>query len=326
MEPCPAPERLHIMKLSGRLVRVLPMILLVAAIACAGDDSRATGESIIGQTAQGVPDALETGDPTPTPEPTPSTTPSEPFHFVAIGDFGTGRVEQKQVADRMCAFRQKHPFDMVVTTGDNIYASGQPEAFASKFFEPYDCLLSDGVRFRSALGNHDIVSDNGRPELEEPAFGMEARNYVVRRAGVRFVIANSNALNMEWLRNALSPQTGDAWTVVSFHHPVFSGGNEHGPTPGFADSLPDLFARKGVDLVLTGHDHVYSVSREVRGIRYVVTGGGGARGYGCKDAPKVVRCIPKFHFLSVTVGPTEITVKAIPRFGAPLHRFSTDGV
>lgn len=271
--------------------------------------------------------ALETADPNPTP--LPEISPSEPplpFHFLALGDFGTGGTEQQQIADRMCAWREKKPFDLVVTTGDNIYDSGEPRDFESKFFEPYDCLLSNGVKFHSTLGNHDIATQNGLPELNEPAFGMEARNYVIRRAGVRFVFVNSNDLRLDWLKQALTTDTEDLWTIVSFHHPVFSGGNEHGPTDGFGDTLPGLFARKGVDLVLNGHDHVYSVTQEVKGVRYVVTGGGGARGYGCQASPKVVECLPKYHFLSITVHPTEITVKALPRFGRAIHRFTTDGV
>lgn len=324
MEPVRPLVRLHCIVTKAPVRIALLLLFALAVQSCTWADSEASPEGNL-VAAGPAPDALETGDPSPTAQPSP-TAPAEPFRFVAIGDFGTGEPDQQRVADRMCALRQRSPFDLVVTTGDNVYDSGEPEDFGPKFFEPYDCLLSEGVQFRSSLGNHDILTDNGRPELEEPAFGMEARNYVVRQGGVRFVIVNSNSLRLEWLRQALNTQAGDAWTVVAMHHPVFSGGDEHGATPGFADKLAGLFARKGVDLVLTGHDHVYSVTQEVRGVRYVVTGGGGARGYGCKETPKVTTCIPRLHFVSVTVGPTDLTVKAIPPSGPPLHRFTTNGI
>jgi hypothetical protein len=70
------------------------------------------------------------------------------------------------------------------------------------------------------LGNHDIVTNNGSPELDEPAFGMHRRNYVVRASGVRFVFANSNGIRKKWLRRVTRVEGGDNWTVVSFHHPV----------------------------------------------------------------------------------------------------------
>jgi 3',5'-cyclic AMP phosphodiesterase CpdA len=188
-----------------------------------------------------------------------------------------------------------------------------------------DCLLAGGARFRSSLGNHDILTDNGRPELEEPAFGMPARNYVVRRAGVRFVVANSNDFRMRWLGKALEPEVDDRWTVAVFHHPVFSAGDKHGSTPGLSEKLHGLFVDKGVDLVLTGHDHVYSVSENKEGIRYVVTGGGGARGYGCEDSDDIELCLARLHFLYVRTTDEAIAVQAVSEDGEVIDRFRVRG-
>ncbi|MGI8407680.1 MAG: metallophosphoesterase family protein [Actinomycetota bacterium] len=299
------------------------------------DGSPMAGGPNSGRTA--VPDGLETSDVDPPPDlgPTPSTTPSPigsppvpaPFHFVALGDLGTGTLRQQRVADRLCRWRKSHPFDLVLTTGDNIYQEGEPENFPDRFFAPYRCLFSNAVNFHSSLGNHDILTENGRPEIEEPRFGMLARNYVVRRAGVRFVMANSNSFNLPWLRDATRSRVGDRWTIVVFHHPVYSSG-EHGSTPGLSATLRPIFESNGVDLVLNGHDHLYSTSRSVKGIRYVVTGGGGARLYGCgdHDEPKVAFCRSRYHFLDVTVGLDDLVIKAVPPFGRPFHRFSTRGL
>lgn len=260
------------------------------------------------------------------PSPSPSTEPpADRLRFLALGDFGSGSSEQQQVADRMCRLRERRPFDLVVTTGDNVYDSGHPDRFDEVFFTPYECLLSSGVRFRSTLGNHDVVTDNGRPELQEPAFGFMGRNYVVRRTGVRFVMADSNSLNMDWLRRATRSEEGDRWTVVVFHHPVFSSG-EHGSTPGLKPKLPRLFKRRGVDLVLNGHDHQYEATRSLAGIRYVVTGGGGASVRACGEPRWFTEvCISRFHFLEVVAGPERIKVRAMPRRGRPFHSFTTVG-
>ena len=248
-----------------------------------------------------------------------------PFHFAVIGDFGTGNSEQQEIADRMCSYRDSHPYDLVLTAGDNVYDSGHPSRFDEAFFQPYKCLHDAGVQFRSSLGNHDIITNNGRPELNEPLFGFNGRNYVVREGGVRFVVVDSNNLKMDWLRQATRAESGDRWIVVVFHHPVYSPGTGHGSTPGFRPKLPRLFRRRGVDLVLNGHDHVYAVTKELRGIRYVVTGGGGARIYGCEPKDFSARCIRHHHFLYVTATNDLITVKAIPDEGPPLHKFTTDG-
>ena len=246
------------------------------------------------------------------------------LRFAVIGDFGTGFETQYRLAQRMCLWREMHPFDLVITTGDNIYDTGDPDDFESKFFRPYRCLFDAGVRWRAVLGNHDVGTDNGRPEIEEPAFGMKGRNYVVRRNGVRFVMWDSTTDNRRWLRRHVGEEPGDRWTIVSFHYPVYSPG-EHGSTPGYRPSLPRLFARKGVDLVVNGHDHLYARMRPKRKVRYVETGGGGARLYDCVEPDVAKICIERNHFLYVVVRAERLNVRAVPISGGAFDYFRTRG-
>lgn len=271
-----------------------------------------------------APNIAATDDASPSAEATPPP-PSDRFRFLAIGDFGTGSDDQYDIANRMCRLRAQRGFDHVVTVGDNVYDAGHPDRFEAAFFRPYRCLLAAGVEFRATLGNHDVRTNSGRPELDEPAFGMKGRNYVWRAGGVRFVMANSNNFNFDWLRRALTAADGDRWTVVVFHHPVYSSGH-YGPTPGLRPRLPRMFRNKGVDLVLTGHEHHYEVSRPLGGIRYVVTGGGGASVRACGEARWFRSvCRSRFHFLEIVAGSEEIVVKALPAAGRFFHRFTTTG-
>ncbi len=260
------------------------------------------------------------------PAGSPGDEEPEEFSFAVIGDFGTGDDAQQAVADRMCSWRDKNAFDLVFTTGDNVYPDGHPDRFEESFYRPYECLTDDGVAFHAVLGNHDVKTDNGRPEIEDDAFGMGGRNYVVRTNGVRFVMIDSNNLNMDFLRRATRAREGDDWTVVSMHHPVYSPGTGHGSEPGFRPKLPRLFRKRGVDLVLQGHDHIYAVTKPLRGIRYVVTGGGGAGLYGCSDESFSAKCAERHHFLYVTATADELLVKAVPDEGKPFHRFRTAGI
>ncbi|MDQ3953716.1 MAG: metallophosphoesterase, partial [Actinomycetota bacterium] len=194
------------------------------------------------------------------------------------------------------------------------------------FYRPYECLTDDGVRFHAVLGNHDVQTDNGRPEIRDDAFGISGRNYVVQTGGVRFVLIDSNNVNMDFLRRATRTEDGDRWTVVAMHHPVYSPGNGHGSEPGFRPRLPRLFRRRGVDLVLQGHDHIYAATKALRGIRYVVTGGGGAGLYGCTHKSFSARCEERHHFLYVTATDEELTVQAVPPQGKVFHTFTTEGL
>jgi 3',5'-cyclic AMP phosphodiesterase CpdA len=243
------------------------------------------------------------------------------LRFAVIGDAGAGTRAQHDVARRMCRWRRRHPFGVVVTTGDNVYPDGSRARFAAAWRRPYSCLRRAGVRWHATLGNHDVLTAAGRPELAAPSFGMRARNYVLRRGGVRLVMTDSNHLRMRWLRRATRAAPADRWTVVVFHHPVFSPGL-HGSTPGLRPKLPRLFDRRGVDLVLNGHDHIYSVSKRLNGIRYVVTGGGGAPLYGCNRAWFTHLCRAEHHFLYVFASRRRVWVKAVPARGRVLDRFS----
>jgi 3',5'-cyclic AMP phosphodiesterase CpdA len=245
------------------------------------------------------------------------------LRFAALGDMGPGD-RQLAVAQRMCRWRRRHPFNLVVTTGDNVYPGGERSQFQKAFFRPYRCLLRRGVRFRATLGNHDVQTRNGRPELRARAFGMKGRNYVVRRNGVRLVFVNSPRLRLRWLRRALSGRR-HRWKIVIFHHPVYSPGIEHGSTPGFRRLLNPIFRAKGVDLVLNGHDHLYAVTHPIKRIRYVVTGGGGRSLYTCGRAWFSRRCRSRYHFTFVRVGLRSISIRAVPARGRILHRFWTRG-
>jgi Calcineurin-like phosphoesterase len=248
-----------------------------------------------------------------------------PFRFAVLGDFGSGLPAQREVARRMCRRRSNRPFDMVVTTGDNVYPSGERKDFRAKFFRPYRCLRRNGVRFRASLGNHDYAAQGGLPELREPRFGMPARNYVVRSHGVRFVVANSNDLRRSWLWRATRARAGDRWTVVVFHHPLYSPGTGHGSSMDLRKSLVRLFEHRGVDLVLNGHDHIYSVTKPLDRIRYVVTGGGGASLYGCSSRWFLGRCRERHHFLVVAVRKKNLWGTAVPARGPSFHTWRAPG-
>ena len=301
---------------------------LLVCLALSGCSSRApdgTNEPSVAASSSPSPTPTDPASPAQPSEPaSPSAEPEADLEFAAIGDFGARTAEQLSVAGRMCRWLDDHPYELVVTTGDNVYPDGSPELFEDSFFRPYKCLFDAGVRWHASLGNHDYATEQGLPEVTEPAFGMKGSNYVVRSGGVRFVIADSNELDRAWLREELPGKQGDRWTIVVFHHPVLSPGL-HGSTPGFED-LPQLFEENGVDLVLNGHDHMYAVTKPQDGIRYVVTGGGGANLYPCLPNATTEVCELEHHFLYIEADPERIVVTAVPAEGPPFDRFTTKGL
>jgi hypothetical protein len=267
--------------------------------------------------------ALISGEPEKRPTSARLSRPNAKLRVAAIGDFGDGTEAQAALGSRMCTWHRKHPFNIVLATGDNIYPDGSARYFPSRFFEPYECLQRRGVQWHAVLGNHDVMTENGAPQLSTPAFGMRGRNYLVRRRHVRMVFVDSNELNIRWLRRALRTKPSNRWTIVIMHHPVYSAGH-HFPTPGFIPRLPRLFERRGVDLVLTGHDHLYSQSRPLGNVRYVVTGAGGDDVHDCISRSFIRSCHSRTHFLYVTAG-RWIRVRAVDTEGLVFVRFRIRG-
>ena len=97
-------------------------------------------------------------------------------------------------------------------------------------------------------------------------------------------------LQYKWLIEDLKANQGAEGVFVYFHHPIFRG---H-PTRGIEAqryTWHPIFGKYGVDLIFAGHDHYYFRSYLIgkvalerkQGVRYLISGGGGARLYPVRD-------------------------------------------
>jgi 3',5'-cyclic AMP phosphodiesterase CpdA len=191
--------------------------------------------------------------------------------FAVIGDTGTGDSNQNRVAKVFANARHGFPYEFVLMVGDNIYGADNSRAYEKKFEIPYKPVLDAGIKFYAALGNHD--SPNQR--LYKP-FNMNGqRLYTFKpKDGVRFFALDSNYMDppqLAWLEKELKA-SGSDWKIAFFHHPLYSSAEKHGSDTALKDQLEPLFVKYSVDLVLTGHDHVYERLKPQKGIQYFVVG------------------------------------------------------
>jgi predicted MPP superfamily phosphohydrolase len=192
-----------------------------------------------------------------------------------MGDFGDASRLQYDTAAQMVKTHQKFPYEIVLLTGDNLYGDERPQDFELKFTKPYKPLLDAGVKFYASLGNHD-----SREQRSFPPFNMNDKLYYSFKAPkqeVRFFALESTYPDPEqiaWLEGELK-NSGEAWKVAFFHHPLYSSGERHGSDTQLRDVLEPLFVKYNVSMVLTGHDHFYERTKPQKGIVYFVTGAGG---------------------------------------------------
>lgn len=119
-------------------------------------------------------------------------------------------------------------------------------------------------------GNHEQARDKNknsrlshhwRPSFTFPEngpSGLEETCYSLTYQNLRIIALNSNSqleTQAAWLDDVLQKNTS-AWTVVTFHHPVFSTGKNR-DNPELRRLWKPVFDKYSVDLVLQGHDHTY---------------------------------------------------------------------
>jgi hypothetical protein len=119
-------------------------------------------------------------------------------------------------------------------------------------------------------GNHeydddDRLSRHWRPQFAFPMngpSGLEETVYSIDYQGARIISLNSNERidqQRDWLKAVLSEPGRPKWTIVTFHHPIFSAAEDR-DNPGLRAAWRPILEEHGVDLVLQGHDHAYARS------------------------------------------------------------------
>jgi predicted MPP superfamily phosphohydrolase len=245
------------------------------------------------------------------------TLPLQPgsVRFAAIGDMGTGDIPQYEVASRMNAIRDQFPFDFVIMLGDNIYGGNTSADFQKKFELPYKLLLDAGVKFYASLGNHDAATQ----KTYKP-FNMGGQQYYTYKKGnVQFFALDSNYMDpaqVAWLTRELRGSSSE-WKICYFHHPLYSSGKFHGPSVELRQILEPLFVKYGVQVVFSGHNHVYERTKPQNGITYFTEGAAGELRKG--DLKKTSLTASGYDqdqsFLLVEISGDDLNFRAVSRLG-----------
>jgi predicted phosphodiesterase len=255
--------------------------------------------------------------------PTNQATNKPLLRFVAIADTGTGYADQYAVGKAMNQYRQRNPYDLVILAGDNIYNNGEISKVKEVFEEPYKPLLTSGVKFHACLGNHDIRTDNGEPQLQYAGFNMPQRYYTFQQQNVQFFAldTNSNAdwtTQLAWLEKQLQASTAP-WKVVFGHHPIYSSGH-YGVNQSLIDSLAPLFQKYGVQLYINGHEHDYERTQPIQGTTYLITGIGGAQLRPVGRSSWTAFSDSRYGFSAIAVYPDRMEINAIGTEGQIFDR------
>ena len=239
--------------------------------------------------------AIYDGDKRLTPADQPFTFRTHPepgtkrdAYIWVVGDSGTGDKNQKQVHQALIDFNKKNnlTLDLYLHVGDMAYTKGKDNEFQKNFFAIYQSTLRNTVCWPS-MGNHEGATSNGKTgtgpyydayitPTKAEAGGVPSGNesyYSFDYGRIHFVVLNSHDLDRrpaatmaQWLREDLaktSPKKTD-WIIAYWHHPPYTKGSHDSDKEHqlieMREHIMPILESNGVDLVLTGHSHIYERS------------------------------------------------------------------
>ena len=233
------------------------------------------------------------------------------------------------IADQGCSF--------VVNTGD-LVKEGQNEGEWADFMDKSEVLTGE-IPLMACIGNHDDDDNDGDAALFNQVFAFPRNSsnnmedfHSFDYGNVHFVALSTHSftgnhleVQRAWLEQDLAA-TDRMWKVVYFHQPIYSSGDHGSNEDGHNPYLIPIFDNHDVDLVITGHDHIYERYKPIRngqeaasydeGVCYIVSGGGGAAtdpiyAFRSKeDHLEVGDSVPKHHYVQITVTNNIMHVRA----------------
>ncbi len=199
---------------------------------------------------------------------------------IIYGDSRTGNDIHRNLVKGM-AFLEP---EAVFHTGDLVDDGRDPDEWI--IFNDIASQLPSQTPIYPALGNHEHASSLYFDNFDLPGNerwysvdDIDGLNFIVLDTGSDLSPATTLAPaspQYQWLESELSSSiSATDVTIVLFHYPLYSTGYHGSDDKGIRDGLVPLFQQYGVGAVFNGHDHDYE-RFTVDGIRYIVTGGGGA--------------------------------------------------
>lgn len=255
-----------------------------------------------------------------------------PFTFLVYGDNRDRDADHAQVIRAMLP---EAP-DFILQTGDMVGNAGDEHQWR-RFFATAAPLLRSAPMY-PALGNHELRGDPDASRFYRffvlPG-GENPRNRVVyysfRYSNALFVALDGNSPydngQAEWLEHTLRAGSSDEHIrhiFVFLHQPPYAVGAYCG-SERMQRRLVPLFSRYRVRAVFGGHEHAYQ-HLERDGVRYFISGGGGAplypRSQPCTAADR--RALRLFraehHYLRVRVRGDEAVLTAISKTGQVMEQ------
>ncbi len=282
--------------------------------------------------AGGAPGAAGLGDGVSLAGELTTAPTSGSFLFLVYGDTRDRDADHASVVQAMV---NEHP-DFVLQTGD-LVSRASDELQWRRYFATAAPLLRNTPLY-PALGNHELRGEPGAGHFQRLFLLPPDRSRRMRPVYYAFRYSNSLFLALDgnspydlpqaaWLEQQLKAAQADSSLrhVFAFiHQPPYAVGAYCG-SQRLQQRIVPILQRYGVRAVFAGHEHAYQ-HLERGGVRYFVTGGGGAPLYprrkSCnfEDDTALWMFRAEHHFLRVQVDGDLAVMTAVDRRGNIMER------
>ncbi len=257
-------------------------------------------------------------------------TASSQFSFLAMGDSRTYVADWQNVSNAA----NTNNTDFTLFTGD-IVNDGSDNADWNAWFDYGDDFLENNLIYHT-IGNHEC---KGNGETIYPNIFTLPENpsnteyyYSFTFGNAVFICLNTEesktgtsvSTQYNWLLNVLQENQDKTWKFIWFHRPFYTTGSHAGEMDYKMDTWFDAFDTYGVDMIFSGHDHMYERTKPVQkngivvaeygsnsdqGRCQIVCGGAGAPLYTPGTASWLETAAKKFHYCKVDIDGYDLNFK-----------------
>jgi hypothetical protein len=258
--------------------------------------------------------------------PMPGST--EPFSFGVSGDSRNNLENSWPISQKRLL---EAGIDFEVFSGDAVFL-GPNQNDWNMFFEATeaDFAIQDllaRVPLMLANGNHDALAINyvaqfAFPQEESPMERAQGEEwYSFDYGNAHFIMLNDTVADSrviggaqaDWMRQDLMrvDRTRTPWIFAVHHRPFYTCRSTHAPYAEAQVGWQPVFDEFSVDMVLTGHNHVYERSQPIRGLE----GGQGV------VAPSGANAVPTYDSSGLPSGTIYVVAAGV---GAELYEVADD--
>lgn len=191
------------------------------------------------------------------------------FNFAFVGDpqIGSGKIDSDIVGwnQTLDVINNQLNADFLLSAGDQVNKASNENEYAGYINDSFASLPS-----ATTIGNHDSGSAaysehfNLPNESADKGITTAGSDYWFVYENTLFMDINSNnrstAEHKAFMEEAIAQNPDVKWKTVIFHHSIYSTASHYNDSDIVTrrNELPPVFEELGIDVVLMGHDHVYT--------------------------------------------------------------------